>query len=387
MKDGRITVMFSVNTLGVGGAEQQLLELVKGIDKNRFEPIVVSLYPGDTLEAEAKAVPGVEVICLNRRGKYDFFILFKVFRLLRQRHVDIVQPFLTPATFFGLVPAVISRTPVKVITERCGVRLNTHFGNNLYRRVEDFFTRFADWVIPNSQAGRSYLIGRGINPARIKVIYNGVNLERLTPDPGKVAQIRDGMRVPPGGMVVGITASLAPAKDHATFLQAARLVSQVMPQVRFAIVGDGPLRASLENQAKELGLAAGVTFHGVQREIGSYTSSYDVACQCSVDHEGCSNVLLEAMALGKPVVATDIGGNRELVDHGKTGLMIPMRNPQSLADAILTYLSQQDLARAMGERARQMVHTRFSLDRMVQEYEQLYEQSLRAKQGDQLNVR
>jgi glycosyltransferase involved in cell wall biosynthesis len=264
--------------------------------------------------------------------------------------------------------------------------VKTSYGTNLYRKIEDFFTRFADWVIPNSQAGRGYLIGRGINPTRIKVIYNGINLERLTPNLAKVAQIRNSMRVSSGGSVVGITASLSPAKDHATFLQAARLVSQVMPQVRFAIVGDGPLRASLENQARELGLAAGVTFHGVQRDIGSYTSSYDVACQCSVDLEGCSNVLLEAMALGKPVVATAIGGNRELVDHGKTGLMIPMRNPQSLADAILAYLSQPDLARAMGERARQMVLTRFSLDRMVQEYDQLYEQSLRAKRGDQLNV-
>jgi glycosyltransferase involved in cell wall biosynthesis len=385
MKDGRIIVMFLVNALWVGGAEQQLLELVKGIDKNRFEPIVVSLYPGGTLEAEVKAISGVEFISLDRRGKYDFFILLKVLRLLRQRHVDVIQPFLTPATFFGLVPAVISRTPVKVVTERCGVRVKTHFGYDTYRKTEDFFSRFADWVIPNSEAGRSYLIGRGINPARIQVVYNGINLDRLTPDPFKVTQIRDAMGLPPEGSVVGITASLSPAKDHVTFLQAARLVSQVMPNTRFAIVGDGPLRKSLENEANELGLAAHVTFHGIQRDIGSYISSHDVACLCSIDHEGCSNALLEAMALGKPVVATDVGGNRELVDHGRTGLLIPMRNPQSLAGAILTYLRQPDWARTVGQRARQMVLIRFGLDRMVREYEQLYEQSIRAKRGDLLS--
>ena len=103
MKDHRITVMFPVNYLGIGGAEQQLLELVRGIDKARFNPLVVSLYPGGALEPEVRQIPGAELISVNRKGKYDFWVMTRMFSLLRQKEVDIVQPFLTPATFFGLL--------------------------------------------------------------------------------------------------------------------------------------------------------------------------------------------------------------------------------------------------------------------------------------------
>jgi glycosyltransferase involved in cell wall biosynthesis len=321
----------------------------------------------------------VELNSLYKKGKFDFFILLKVLRLLRQKRVDIIQPFLTPATFFGLLPATISRTPVKIVTERCGVRKDTHLGNSLYRKTEDSLTRFADWVVPNSKAGRDYLIDRGIKPARIKVIYNGINLQRLTPNPTEVAQIRNSMGLLTDGKIVGITASLTPAKDHITFLQAAKIIHENLPQVRFAIVGDGPLKPHLIDITRELGLESQVTFFGNQRDVGSFISAYDVACLSSTDHEGCSNATLEAMALGKPVVATDVGGNRELADNGKTGLLVPARNPQALANAILTCLEQPDLARKMGQHAREMVCQKFSLDRMVHDYEELYEETMRAK--------
>jgi glycosyltransferase involved in cell wall biosynthesis len=382
MQDHQITVMFVINYLGIGGAEQQLVELARGLDKDRFKPVVVTLYPDGPLESELRVVPHVELGSLHKKGKFDFFILLKVLRLLRQKRVDIVQPFLTPATFFGLLPATISRTPVKIVTERCGLRKDTHLGNSLYRKTEDSLTRFADWVVPNSEAGRDYLIDRGIKPARIKVIYNGINLQRLTPDPTKVAQIRDNLRLPPEGKVVGITASLSPAKDHDTFLRTAQLISHIMPQVRFAVVGDGPLKPHLIDITRKLGLESQVTFFGNQRDVGSFISAYDVACLSSTDHEGCSNATLEAMALGKPVVATDVGGNRELVDNGKTGFLVPARSPEALANAILACLEQPDLARKMGQHAREMVCQKFSLDRMVHDYEELYEETMRTKRAD-----
>ena len=380
MEDRHIVVALFVNRLAVGGAEQQLLELAMGIDRSRFTPIIATLvpFPEGKLEMEARAA-GVEVVSLNLRGWFDFWAFLRAFRLLRRRRVDVVQPYLTPATLFGLLPALAAGTPAKIVTERCGLRARVGLRNSLGRKIEDFLSRFADWVVPNSQAGREYVLKRGINPARIRVVYNGINLKRLVSTPEKVAQVRAQMGVPPSGKVVGIVASLSPQKDHLTFLRAAKIIGEHLPQTRFAVVGDGPLRPLLEREALELGVGPLVTFLGVQRDIGAYVGSFDVAIQCSVDKEGCSNVILEAMALSKPVVATEVGGNAELVEPGVTGLLVPPQDPQALARAVVSLLEDPQRSQAMGERGSHAVRSRFSLEGMVKNYEVLYQEVLASK--------
>lgn len=366
--------------LGVGGAEQQLLELARGMDKSRFKPIIVTLspFPQGQLEREARAA-GLEVLSLNRRSRFDLGALWRAFRLLRQRRVDVVQPYLTPATLYGLLPALIAGTPVKIVTERCGLRAEVSWLNRLARNTEDFLSRFADSIVANSQTGKEYVVRRGLNPARARVIYNGVNLDRLATTAEKVAQVRAAMGVPPGGRVVGIVAHLTPQKDHLTFLRAARIISQNQPQTRFALVGDGPLRPLLEREAAELGIAPLVAFCGIQRDIGSYIGSFDVAVQCSVDKEGCSNVILEAMAMGKPVVATEVGGNPELVEPRVSGLLVPPGDPQALAGAVISLLEDPNSCQAMGEKGRARVLATFSKERMVANYEQLWLELLEKK--------
>jgi glycosyltransferase involved in cell wall biosynthesis len=273
----RITVLFPVTDLATDGAQRQLLELVKGLNKNRFKPVVLTLHPGGPLEREFMEVPDVEVISLNRKGKYDLLCLFKVLAILRRMKVDVVQPFLTPATFFGLLPALLRRTPVKIVTERSGPGArNARLGHRFYLKAEDLLTRFADWSVANSQAGREYLIERGIDPSRIRVIYNGINLSRLTSNNESVEQVRRRLDLPPDGKVVGMMARLFPVKNHATFLKAASLVNQVIPDTRFALVGDGPLRSQLEDMSQELGLAPKVIFFGEQRDVGTYLSAFDI---------------------------------------------------------------------------------------------------------------
>jgi glycosyltransferase involved in cell wall biosynthesis len=376
MKKAKIKVMFPVNYMGIGGAEQQLLELVKGIDKEHFEPIVVTLYPGGPLDNEIKNIQGASLISVNRRGKYDFWTIFKILELLRKKEVDVIQPFLIPASFYGLLAALLGRTPVKILTERGAFRPNIGYGFRLYQKIQDSLTRFADWVVSNSEAGKSYLISRGINPARIKVIYNGINLSRLVPDPAKVARLREQLKLPEHGMLVGMTANFDPDKDYMTFLRGARIIHTAMPHTRFAILGDGPLRSEIENLAKELDMESLVTFFGHQRDVASHISCFDVACLCSTHGEGCSNVILESMGIGKAVVASDIAGNRELIENGHNGLLFSNRDPQDFAKAVLSLLRQPDRAREMGERAKHTVLNKFTIPRMVNEYEQLYEYSL-----------
>jgi glycosyltransferase involved in cell wall biosynthesis len=231
----KINVMYLTNLIGrvdqVGGAEQQLLELVKGIDKSRFNPILVTLSKDSFIE-EVKRIPDVETLSVDMKNKYDFTVLVKIFMLLRQKRIDIVQPFLTPATLFGLLPALINRTPIKIATERGGRIIGEKFGAKLYRKTQDFLTRFTDAVVPNSEAGREYLIERGIHPAKIQVIYNGINANRLMPDQEKVKQIKSELNLPPDGFLVGMTSRLRPDKDYPTFIKGAGIIHQSMPQAR-----------------------------------------------------------------------------------------------------------------------------------------------------------
>lgn len=379
MKNQKPTVMLTINKLIIGGAEQQFLELVKGLDKDRFNTIVVTLYPGGELEEEVKNIPGIEYICLNRKGRYNFLTLITIFRLLRKKRVDIIQPFLTPATFFTLLPAIINHTRVKIVTERGSMRRIISGGYSLYLRLEDMLTRFANLVIPNSKSGKDYLITRGIKAKHITVIYNGINIQRLIPEPSAIERVRNTLGLSGNTKIVGISASLTALKDHDTFLRAAQIISSTMPEVKYSILGDGPLRQELEKLAGELGIESKVLFLGNLTGVSPYLSVFDIVCLTSNQPEGCSNAILEAMALGKPVVATRVGGNVELVEDGKTGLLVPVQNPKALADAILYILNNPEQAKEMGKQGKNRVAKDFSLERMISDYEAIYTEAMKTK--------
>ncbi|HEU5318374.1 MAG TPA: glycosyltransferase [Chloroflexota bacterium] len=375
-----ITVLFPVNELKIGGAEQQLLELVRGLDKQRFHPIVAPLYPGGALDPEFRSVSGASVVDLSRRGKFDLRPLVSLASLVHRHDVDLVQPFLSPATFFGLTAALLAalrgRRALTVVTERCGVRRVRGLGYKAYRVTEDLLTHAADAVVANSQAGRRDLLARGIPARKTRVVYNGINLERLLPDRTAAAAHRARLGVPAGGSVVGILASLTAPKGHDTLLRALARLTQAHPDVRCAVVGDGPQRAALTALAAELGLTDRVVFFGYQRRVADFLAACDLLVSSSRDNEGCSNSILEAMALSVPVVATDVGGNPELVRDGDTGYLVPVGDDAALAHTLGSALADPAGRAVRAHRARQMVDREFGLRRMVAEYEALYQRLL-----------
>ena len=377
--NNKIKVLYPITDLSVGGTQQQLLELVKGLDKKRFSPIVVTLISGGALEREFREIEGCRLICLGRKGRFDLSCVFKIFFILRKLKVDVVQPFLTPATLFTLLSALVCRTPVKIVTERGGPnKKKEKLGYCLYLKTEDFLTKFADSVIPNSVAGRDYLLQRGLDESRIKVIYNGISLRRLASNETSIRRVKEKIGVTPGGKIVGMLARLFTVKDPATFLRGAALVSQAMPETKFALVGDGPMRGELETLVRQLDLASKVVFCGEQRDVGDYLSAFDISVLTS-NTEGCSNAILEAMALGKPVVCTDVGGNRELVNHGETGLLVPPGDAKALAEAIISLLSNQKILENMATNAKRSFDGRFSMEKMVEQYQALYKEILKMR--------
>ena len=374
----RITICYPVNYLGFGGAERQLVELVLGLDKARFHALVVTLYPAGPLEAELEEREGVTLLSLNRTGKYDAVSVARLAMTLRSHRVQVVQPFLSPATLLGMCASVAARTPVRILTERCGLRRNRKLGNRLLRLAEDRLTGLADAVVANSQAGSEYVSGRGIPQDKIRVIYNGINPDRLKADPQRVAEIRTQLG---DGPIVGTVASLTDAKDHATLIKAVGGLVSRFPDIRLALVGDGHLRGDLVELSRSLGLARNIVFFGHQRQVADYVAAFDVAALSSCDNEGCSNFLLEAMGMGKPVVATDVGGNRELVASGENGYLVPSGDARGLTSAIERLLHDPQARTTMGRRGRQTITSRFSLSGMIESYQSLYWEQMRKKLG------
>ncbi len=184
--------------------------------------------------------------------------------------------------------------------------------------------------------------------------------------------MRASFGIRPDEPVVGIVASLTPAKDHETFLQAASIIRTHVPSTRFLIVGDGPLRPCLEARSQELGLHDAVIFAGHRAQIAPFIGTMGAAILSSCDHEGCSNFLLEAMGLSRPIVATDIGGNRELFASGEAGLFVEPGDAAAMASATLRILTASQLADEFGSRGRAVFERRFTLPTMIKAYEELY---------------
>jgi glycosyltransferase involved in cell wall biosynthesis len=220
----------------------------------------------------------------------------------------------------------------------------------------------ATTVVANTAAGvRAW----GVGPAKARVVYNGFDWSRIDAEPAPA-----GSESTPGGgpehpFVVVMTSRMAPAKDFRTVIAAARLLQQESPAYRFVLVGDGP-------QRDELVPAAGLEVIGYVRQahVGVLMTNPDV------HQEGCSNAIMEYMACGLPVVCGEGGGNRELVEHGKTGFVIAPSDPRKLAERI-AYLREHHAERqAMGEAGRQRIAEVFSLERMVEGYVRIYEEAL-----------
>ncbi len=360
-------VLYPIPGLPIGGAEQQLLELVRGLDKTLFHPIVATLRAGGPLEREFRDSPGVELIDLGSRGKWDLSPIWKLAKLIQARQVDVVQPYLPPTTSYGLLAGLIARAPATILTERSGARTRVYF----HLRLQDTLARFADCVVANSQAGLESLVARGVPSAKILVVPNGINLERLHVDRTVAGGLRARLDVPEGGKVVGIVASLLPVKRHDVFLRAARLIGDRLPAVRFAIFGAGPLREQLEALVGQLELRDRVVLFGSQRPAANCLGACDLLVSSS-QVEGLSNSVLEAMALRVPVVASDIPGNREVVQDRRTGYLVPVGDDRALAAAIEHAFTHSAETGRYVEQAHSLVVSQYSLTRMIETHQALY---------------
>ncbi len=368
----RITILFLPCNLRIGGAERQLVDLAKGLDRARFRPLVccfreVGPFYDELLQA---AIPAR---FLNMRPHYDLRglrAIWTVARILRRERVDIIQTYEFNTKLIGWLAARLARTPLIVSAEHAtGEVGDTATKNRMLALLQRLCHRFI--YVADAQR-RFYETERGLHPHRSQVIYNGIDPERF--DPGRADALpREEWGIPPRAPLVGITAVLRPEKAHELLLDAAPGILERVPAAHFLIVGDGPERARLEARSAELGLEGRVHFTGFRTDVERIVPLFDVAVLCSDPVvETFPLSLLEAMCCAKAVVATAVSGVPEIVEEGITGHLVPVRDAAALGERIASLLADPERARGYGAAGRARVLEHFTTAAMVERYDELY---------------
>ena len=376
-------ILFLITGLAYGGAEMQLVRLATRLKMRGWDVAVVSLLPPKAyLEELEKA--GIPVYSLNIHKKFpDPRPLFRLIRLIRKFRPHIIHSHMVHANILARIVRPFVSVPVLVCTAH-NIDERGRKGSGKLRILAYRFTDFlCDLTTQVSKAGlERYVQIRAVPRHKIRYIPNGVDLERFRFDPVARSRLREELNLQNKFVWIAV-GRFHHAKDYPNMFYAFAQILGKKPAARLLIAGDGPLRIEMEKLAQKLGITQQVKFLGIRCDVPELLSASD-AYVMSSEWEGMPMVLLEASAATLPIVATDVGGNREIVIHGKTGFLVPPKDPTALAQGMLKLmnLSEED-RRKMGQNARQHIGQNFAMERVVDLWESLYRELL-ARKGVQI---
>ena len=390
-----IRVLHVLDSLQLGGTEWQCLSLARNLDPIRYQNVFVCFNRGGPLVETLRrtGVPSEVIPFPGFRRLAGVKGLVRLSTFMRRNRIHVVQAY----GFYSNVPAILAGrmagVPILIASRRdMGEFLTRH-----QRLAERGVFRLADRVVVNADAIKAeLLIARQVREEKIVVIPTGVDLDRFDQD----FWDESGNCQPPWAMkgkVVAMVANFRGQKDQTTLLHAAKRILTIDPTVVFVLAGGvfqgsaicESLRQSAEQIAEEIGISSSVWFLGAvdPGTIPGLLQHVDVSVLASRGNEGIPNAILEAMAAGKPVVATDTGGCREVVQHGVTGFLVPPGDPAQLADRILRLLRNDRDAARMGKAGRKRAEAQFSLSPMIHRFSSLYSSLAREKLGHAAEVR
>lgn len=381
-----VRIAFGITDTDVGGAERNLLTLATGLDRRRWRPSVVSLLPPGPL-AEPLIQAGIRVDSLSMRSARDLpLALARWRRILLEERPAILQTFLFHANLLGRLAGRWAKVP-RIVS---GVRVAER-RTRWHARLDRWTRGLVDCHVCVSQGVRDFAAGHArIPPERLCVIPNGIDVaavERVSPiDLTPYILDETGENVSGAGeaqagarnqhTVLTFVGRLDPQKGLDDLIEAvARLPAGIRTRLRIVMVGDGPSRSALEARIRKLGLEATFRFVGWQAQAIAWIKGGDGLVLPS-HWEGMPNVVLEAMAASKPVIATAVEGSTELVRPGETGWLVAPRDPAALSRALAALVESPRLARDFGQAGYQLVREEFTIARMVARYEELFEELL-----------
>lgn len=362
------TILYLSTSSGPGGAERVISNLASSLDPERFRAILCLFRPGWIQERSESR--GVRTYIIPTQGMMDWRWALRFKRLLREEQVDLIHSHEFDASVQGTFVAALSGTPL-VAT----VHGKNYFWEKFRRRLAYRWVSRRATMVAVSQNLKEFVMEKvGISPDRIKVIYNGVDALPYC-DSTDVEQCRKELRIPQNDRLVGVVGNLYPVKGHQHLIDGIPAVLKKCPNTSFVFAGRGQLEPELKEQVHRLGLDKRVHFLGLRQDIPRILAMLDVFVQPSLS-EGLSMAILEAMIAGKPVVATQVGGNPELVLEGETGFLVPPRDSQALASSLVTLLTNKAQAAQLAEKGKSRAEGQFSLETMVRAYQALYDECL-----------
>jgi L-malate glycosyltransferase len=348
-----------------GGTERQMIELIRRLDRRRFKVHVACFHADGAwmprVVGSAASVTAFPIHGFARPGTARQLLAFA--QWCRRNRIAVVQTCDFYANIFALPAAALARVPIRIGSRR---ELNPDKSSSQIRLQRQAY-RFATGVVANSPAARRILEQEGVAAASIAVIPNGI-------DVGAFANRRTRDKV----RTFITVANLRPEKQHETLIAAAATLCRLYPDVSFQIVGDGPRRRSLEELAQAQGVGERIVFLGHREDIPALLAAADAFVLPSRS-EAFPNSALEAMVAGLPVVASAVGGLVDLVDHGRTGLLVPPADPEALVAALRSLIEAPARAAALGGAARAHVQQGYSFERMVAAFEATYLSSLHSR--------
>jgi L-malate glycosyltransferase len=348
------------------GGQNQVLLTVNGL-RSIGERAALVAHPDGELRRRAEE--GLDLIPIGPRTEMDLSAAWKLSRLLKRLQPDVIHAHDPHGVAFASLALSLgsgSRTPVRPPALVAARRVDFHLKGNSFSRWK---YRQVNCFIAASEAIRLMLVADGIADERTVTVHEGIDIDHILAAPP--VNVHEAFFLPHGAAVVGNVAALVPHKGQRYLIDAARLVVQQLPDTRFVILGEGELREHLEKQVREYHLEKHVLLPGFRTDVIGCIKSFDLFAMSSVT-EGLGTSLLDAMASGRPIVATRAGGIPEIVDDEVTGLLVPPRDHHALADAIVRALKDPALRQRLGSAGFDRVRARFTVERMVAETAAVY---------------
>ena len=351
----KIRVLNIVDELRRGGKERQLVELLKGIDRNKFEMYAISLLPReDGYDEEAKSL--VQKFCyFNRKYKWDLTLVYKLIRYCRNNKIDIVYSWDGMTSFYSLLASYF----IKSVFVSGSIR-DTDTRKSYKHTYKRVVLKLSKNIVANSYAGlKTYNVEK-----KGKVIYNGLDLKRF----------ENLNREKQDKFTIGIVANLTEYKDYFTFFRAIKLLSEKTNDFEVHIIGWGKKAKEYQDFAEKLGIKGYLKYFGRVSDAEKYIINFDVGVLCSYKEkgEGLSNSVLEYMACGITPIITDVGAAKEIIEDGVTGLLFEAGNAKDFAEKIYYLYKNKEIRNMIGSRAKEEVFKKFSYERFIKEIEIYY---------------